>query len=324
MPWSGENVSLTAYSGLVPMSPNTTPSASERQRGPGGASERDSWSSIRRRRASYARTAQNANSLLSLSDLSGRFNNLAIRWAMATGALGAGDRSPAGERMAGVRRDRLPCACVRGRLPPAAGAVEPRPYPIDYYLGWARALGIARCVQVTASCYGFDNSITRFAMDECRAGGIAVRGIAIVHPDIEEAELASLSKDGFIGARLMDSRVASLEMDAFESLARRCAAWRWHIELNADRCEAWRAMEERLALSPVPLVFEHLGIGSGEGPETPGVHCAVLRPGAPQRFRSQLRVSGRESDRRRADTPFSRSPDVGFEPSAPGQRRGPG
>jgi len=28
MPWSGENVSLTAYSGLVPMSPKTTPSAS--------------------------------------------------------------------------------------------------------------------------------------------------------------------------------------------------------------------------------------------------------------------------------------------------------
>src|SRR4051812_6200554 len=27
MPWSGENVSFTAYSGLVPMSPNTTPSA---------------------------------------------------------------------------------------------------------------------------------------------------------------------------------------------------------------------------------------------------------------------------------------------------------
>ena len=28
MPWSGLNVSFTAYSGLVPMSPNTTPSAS--------------------------------------------------------------------------------------------------------------------------------------------------------------------------------------------------------------------------------------------------------------------------------------------------------
>jgi hypothetical protein len=27
MPWSGEKVSLTAYSGLVPMSPNTTPNA---------------------------------------------------------------------------------------------------------------------------------------------------------------------------------------------------------------------------------------------------------------------------------------------------------
>ena len=32
MPWSGEKVSFTAYSGLVPMSPNTTPSASRLSR----------------------------------------------------------------------------------------------------------------------------------------------------------------------------------------------------------------------------------------------------------------------------------------------------
>src|SRR5215213_8012817 len=45
MPWSGENVSFTAYSGLVPMSPKTTPrAASVRAALP--VLLRESWSGI--------------------------------------------------------------------------------------------------------------------------------------------------------------------------------------------------------------------------------------------------------------------------------------
>jgi D-galactarolactone isomerase len=159
-------------------------------------------------------------------------------------------------------------------FPTAAGVAEPRPYPVDYYLGWLEALRIKRCVHVTASCYGFDNSITRFAVDECQAGGIVARGIAIVHPEIEEAELASLARAGFVGARLMASRVASLGMEAFDALARRCAPLGWHIELNADTSAAWSELEPRLAASPVALVFEHLGVCSGDA--DPGIR-ALLR-----------------------------------------------
>lgn len=160
-------------------------------------------------------------------------------------------------------------------LAPTRGS-DPLPYPFDYYLGWIQALGIPRCVQITASRYGFDNSATRFAIDECRANGIAVRGVAIIHPDIEEIELAALARSGFIAARLMASRVESLGIDAFEALARRCAAHRWHVEINVDSCEAWSALEPRLAGSPVPLVFEHLGMRGDESADSPGVR-AVMR-----------------------------------------------
>jgi len=161
-------------------------------------------------------------------------------------------------------------------FPFASGrASDPRPYPFDYYLGWVRALGISRSVQVTASCYGFDNSATRYALDECRAGGVAARGVAIVHPEIDEAELAALARSGFIAARLMASRIANVGIGDFDALARRCADWRWHLEVNVDDSASWAALEARLATSPVPVVFEHLGVRPGEGPESPGLRAVL-------------------------------------------------
>lgn len=162
-------------------------------------------------------------------------------------------------------------------FPFAAGRdSEPPPYPFDYYLGWIRALRIARCVQVTASCYGLDNSATRYAIDECRASGVSARGVATIHPEIEEAELAALARASFIAARLMASRIAGVGLENLEALARRCADWHWHLEVNVDESAAWAALEARLAASPVPVVFEHLGVREGEGPGSPGVR-AVLR-----------------------------------------------
>ncbi|TMI15377.1 MAG: hydrolase, partial [Betaproteobacteria bacterium] len=57
----------------------------------------------------------------------------------------------------------------------------------------------------------------------------------------------------------------------------RCLPHRWHVEINVDACEEWVALEARLAKSPVPVVFEHLGRIEGEqGANAPGL-CAVLR-----------------------------------------------
>jgi predicted TIM-barrel fold metal-dependent hydrolase len=155
---------------------------------------------------------------------------------------------------------------------------DPLPYPLEYYLAWIHALGIARCVQVTASCYGFDNSVARYAMEECGAGGVGARGVATIHPEIGHLELEKLAAAGFVGARLAASRIDGLALAAFDEIARRCAPVRWHVEVNVDRCEEWLDLEARLARSPVPVVFEHLGaIGEHEAAASaPGIK-AVLR-----------------------------------------------
>jgi predicted TIM-barrel fold metal-dependent hydrolase len=156
----------------------------------------------------------------------------------------------------------------------AARAFEPHEYPLEYYLAWLRALGIRRCVLVNASCYGFDNSVTRYALEECRANGVAARGVATIHPEIGFVELQKMAAAGFVGARLMSSRVAGVCLESFEAVARRCTALRWHIEVNVDSCDEWIALEPRLARSPVPVALEYLGKDAAA--DSPGIE-AVLR-----------------------------------------------
>lgn len=155
----------------------------------------------------------------------------------------------------------------------AARAFEPHEYPLEHYLAWLQALGIRRCVLVNASCYGFDNSVTRYALEECRANGVAARGVAIIHPEIGFIEMQKMAAAGFVGARLMSTRIAGVCLESFEAVARRCAALRWHIEVNVDSCDEWIALEPRLARSPVPVVLEYLG--EDAAPEAPGIHAIL-------------------------------------------------
>lgn len=155
-----------------------------------------------------------------------------------------------------------------------ARAFEPHEYPLEHYLAWLQALRIRRCVLVNASCYGFDNSVTRYALDECRANGVGARGVATIHPEIGFVELQKMAAAGFVGARLMSSRVAGVCLESFEAVARRCSSVRWHIEVNVDSCSEWITLEPRLVRSPVPVVLEYLG--EDAVPEAPGME-AVLR-----------------------------------------------
>jgi 2-pyrone-4,6-dicarboxylate lactonase len=153
-------------------------------------------------------------------------------------------------------------------------AYDPEPFPIEAYRRQAAALGVARSVMVTASCYGFDNSVTRNALAEL---GPQTRGVAIIDPEIQEAELEKYVTAGFVAARILTARPGVVGDAAFETVARRCAPHGWHVEINVRDAYEWLALEPRLAQSPVPLVFEHLGRARGdEGVETEGFR-AMLR-----------------------------------------------
>jgi len=151
---------------------------------------------------------------------------------------------------------------------------DPDPFPIEAYRRQASALGVARSVMVTASCYGFDNSVTRNALAEL---GPQARGVAMIDPEIQEGELERYVAAGFVAARILTARPGVAGDAAFEIVAGRCAKHGWHVEINVRDADEWLALEPRLARAPVPVVFEHLGRARGdEGVQAEGFR-ALLR-----------------------------------------------
>lgn len=144
----------------------------------------------------------------------------------------------------------------------------------EAWLALHESLGVARGVQVNATPYGFDNTITADFLREHPGRFV---GVATIPPDLADADLKRLDAAGFRAARLMDQFANAATTSMLEPLARRVAPLGWHIEINIARSADWVDLAPRLARCPVPLVFDHLGRPrGGEGVDSPGFRT-ILR-----------------------------------------------
>ena len=144
----------------------------------------------------------------------------------------------------------------------------------EAWLALHGALGIDYGVQVNATPYGFDNTITEDFLREHRGRFV---GVATIPPDIPEADLRRLDKAGFRAARLMDQFGNAATTAMLEPIVARIAPLGWHLEINIARSADWVELEPRLRRCPVPLVFDHLGRPrGGEGIDAPGFQV-ILR-----------------------------------------------
>lgn len=126
----------------------------------------------------------------------------------------------------------------------------------EYRLLQAR-LGTSRTVVVQPASYVTDNDVT---LDAIAQFGENARGVAVVHPDVSDAELERLAAGGIRGIRfsVFDPRTAATRIDMIEPLAARVNALGWHVQLHmrGDQIADHAALLERL---PSPLVFDHMG-----------------------------------------------------------------
>src|SRR5690606_5262138 len=76
----------------------------------------------------------------------------------------------------------------------------PQTATLDDYLALCEQIGIERTVQVSASVYGTDNSLTLDVIAEL--GQHRARGVAGLPPDVSHAELERLHRGGMRGVRL--------------------------------------------------------------------------------------------------------------------------
>ncbi len=134
-------------------------------------------------------------------------------------------------------------------FPPVAGG------EIAAYLRVRALLGLSRAVVVQPSVYGFDNQATLDAMAALGEGG---RGVAVVPPDVEEAELERLTALGIRGVRFFMIGGGALGWEHLETLAAKVAAFGWHVQMQMDGRRLHEA-EERLARLPGRLVIDHNG-----------------------------------------------------------------
>lgn len=175
------------------------------------------------------------------------------------------------------------------RFPAEAPHAMPANATAADYQALRRRLGLQRAVIVQPRAHGTDNSVTLDAIQAL--GPRQTRGIAVLRPDVQDAQLQSLHDGGIRGIRfsLYTERDAMVSLDMLEPLARRVAALGWHAQLHwrADQIAAQRGLLERL---PCALVFDHMArLPVHEGTRHPAF--GVVR-GLVQQGRAWVKLSG--------------------------------
>jgi predicted TIM-barrel fold metal-dependent hydrolase len=149
------------------------------------------------------------------------------------------------------------------RFPQPANATNPlQPNArVEEYRLLQRRLQTTRSVVVTPSAYDIDNRVT---LDAIAQLGSRARGVAVVRPDVTDAQLKALASGGIRGIRFSRTTpsTAATTIEMIEPLSKRVAALGWHVQINmtADQIADAEALWNRL---PSAIVFDHIGHISG-------------------------------------------------------------
>jgi predicted TIM-barrel fold metal-dependent hydrolase len=151
----------------------------------------------------------------------------------------------------------------------------PQAASLDEYLHMCETVGIERTVQVSASVYGFDNTLTLDVIR--RLGQERARGVAGVPHDVGRNELEDLYQGGIRGIRLSTHVKGYGGTELISLLAPRVEPVGMHLQLHVQHIDELAPLEADLMKTPAPLVFDHLGCVRGEdGLHSPGFQ-AMLR-----------------------------------------------
>jgi D-galactarolactone isomerase len=132
---------------------------------------------------------------------------------------------------------------------------KPPVAPVSEYKKLCQRLGITRTIFVQPNAYGADNACLLAAMKEY---GPDARGVAVVTPDVSDAELERLTKAGIRAIRFMLLPGGFLTNDVFDTLAARVHEFGWHVNLQVDG-RTFPEREAQLRKLRLELVIDHVG-----------------------------------------------------------------
>jgi predicted TIM-barrel fold metal-dependent hydrolase len=156
-----------------------------------------------------------------------------------------------------------PMSAQRSYTPPEASVADLK--------ALRQRLGISRNVLIQPSFYGTDN---RCMLDALAALGDSARAIAVVDPDIADADLEAFDKQGVRGIRINlesgENRDPHAAAAALDAIAKRIRHLRWHVQIFAA-LPVIAALADRIAALPVDVVVDHFGMAQAkDGVEQPG------------------------------------------------------
>jgi 2-pyrone-4,6-dicarboxylate lactonase len=186
----------------------------------------------------------------------------------------------------------------------ASRSYTPPPAAPTDYIGMLDATGMTYGVLVQISVHGTDNSVMLDTLTDHRD---RLRGIAVVAPDVGDAELDRLRAAGVVGLRLntlSGGGVGFNELDRYDAI---CAEMGWHLQFLTNTRHLANAGDHLRALT-VPYVIDHMGdfdTEAGTGADDWQLMLSLMRDGAWVKLSGAFRMS---KDPAYADTiPFARS-----------------
>jgi predicted TIM-barrel fold metal-dependent hydrolase len=133
---------------------------------------------------------------------------------------------------------------------------DPDPHStLDDYLKVHRALGLERAVIVTGSGNGTNNQITLDALQRMKG---SFKGLALLAPAINDAELSKLKEAGFTGFRIKANGRGGLSFEETKRMVARTNGFDWHIEFMSQSLAEVLAAVPFLNSLKVPYVFDHV------------------------------------------------------------------
>ena len=175
------------------------------------------------------------------------------------------------------------------RFPYAAGLrATPLEAPKEALFALHRRMGIDRCVIVQSIVHGTDNRVVE---DAIATGEGRYLGIALVEPDVPDAELQRLAQLGFRGVRFNFMRhiAYGAGIDTVIALTSRLAAVGMHLQVHFESALV-HELSGPLQRSRVPVVIDHMGrVDATRGPDHEDFQALLRLMDSPRFY---VKVSG--------------------------------
>jgi len=138
----------------------------------------------------------------------------------------------------------------------APGTFLPGYFPVEDYQAMQKRVGLERVIVVQPNAYADDNAVTLASIKQI--GLKNAKGVAVVKPGVEDAELERLTKGGICAIRIMTLHGGTLGFDVMDGLMARVHPFGWHANIQLDGRELPK-FEAQIKKLPGRFVIDHTG-----------------------------------------------------------------